>query len=212
MCGQFADAVSTSGTKYANRKCYFTVWSCHVESLRLATQRDTEADRRSMGTALKSWKGHAHTIALDVGRLARRIRVSYSARCAAKCLSAWARWHLRFKLACVELLDGKVRGMRGSPGSSRNGSGFGLGMHSGGSNGMGVAREESTAMWAFSVWRLYVEKCVRSQMQVCATFVSLFSCIIVPFLHPTVVALPSFGLSLPFLPTPLSSFFVSFLT
>lgn len=172
MCGQFADAVSTSGTKYANRKCYFAVWSCHVESLRLASQRDTEANRRSVGTALKSWKGHAHTIALDVGRLARRIRVSHAARCASKCLSAWARWHLRFKLACVQLLDGKARGMVGSPGSSRNGSGFGLGIHSGGSNGIGVATEESTAMWAFSLWRLYVEKCVRSQMQVGATFVS----------------------------------------
>lgn len=147
MCGQFADAVSTSGTKYANRKCYFAVWSCHVESLR-------QANLIILKLFIKYWRSYTLDLALLCGRLARRVALRRTDRILCVYFAAWALLHLRTKAGYEQLL-GQVAFSSRSPSRSQ-----------GKAAKQAQANSSIICQYTFSVWRSRVDKHAMSKMEV----------------------------------------------
>ena len=148
----FADASVSRMTRYYEKKCFFVLW-CYARQMRKqAMDLVREADVKHKAAHLAVWRHHTVTMQ-NARKLSTRISGAEEVRQVSLALHAWVRWHDRIKMLSAQVAMGHKKAM-----------GAGPDLH--GLAGVPAGSDASvTALCAFSIWRIHVERCVRSQMQ-----------------------------------------------
>lgn len=147
----FADASVSRMTRYYEKKCFFVLW-CYARQMRKrALDLIREADVKHMAAHTAAWR-HLTLTMKSARKLGTRISGAEEVRQVSLALHAWVRWHDRIKMLSAQVAMGQKTYMTGSD------------LH--GLAGVPAGSDASvTALCAFSIWRIHVERCVRSQMQ-----------------------------------------------
>jgi len=151
MLDAFADQTQSRFTRYYEKKCFFVLWHFARQIQKKSSELIRESDAKLTGTHYDAWRIHCFTIR-NARKLGTRISGAEEVRQVSLALHAWVRWHDRIKMLSAQVAMGKKNGALGSD----------LQTLAGVPNSSDTS---VTALCAFSIWRIHVERCVRSQMQ-----------------------------------------------
>jgi len=147
----FADKSVSNFTRYYEKKCFFVLWRYARQMQKRAEDLVRDADAKHMAAHVAAWRLLTTTMK-SARRLGTRISGAEEVRQASWALHAWVRWHDRIKMLSAQVAMGHKS--------------YAVGPDLRGLAGVPVGSDTSvTALCAFSIWRIHVERCVRSQMQ-----------------------------------------------